>query len=155
MARRIARYFTTEYVEGNGRSFGVITRPNASLVWEQPKGAIEVEADRLLKKRLPGAKPGNNNRMGIINSKTRAALGHIAWLLGAGFSIRRIAQITTVTRPTIRNHMKRMGLVAGYCKCGERGTHQGWCSYRVALSPARQSFLRRIGWMKESRGEGN
>src|SRR3990167_5451766 len=128
VGRRVSASFTTEQVTGpQDRGFGVISGPNHATAWET-KGALERDADALLSekrnRRKRGASPGTNNRTGVINRKTQAVLGHVAWLLGAGYPLRKIQRMTGLCRPTLRTHIKRMGLVPGLCVCGQVGTHQ-------------------------------
>jgi hypothetical protein len=155
---RVSKAFTTEQVvDPQYRGYGVVHGPSGRVAWERKKGALDKQADVLIGRKRR-AKKGSNNRTGVINKKTQAALGHVAWLFGAGYPIRKIARMTKLALNTVTFHIARMGLQAGYCGCGAKGTHRGWCSYRYALSPARQAFIRK--WIEEqgskraaSRGE--
>lgn len=56
-----------------------------------------------------------------------------------GHPIRGAARIAGVSPQTARRYARQVG-EAYLCKCGEPSTHQGWCSYRYAMSPSRQAM---------------
>lgn len=58
-----------------------------------------------------------------------------------GFSIRRIASITTISPETVHKFTK--GIFA-ICGCGQRAGHKGWCSYLFQQSARRQLTLRTL-----------
>lgn len=66
-------------------------------------------------------------------------------LLLKGESIRGTAQIIGISKRTVERVLRDMGDVQIKCPCGQDARHQGWCAFRVARSPARQTFLSRWG----------
>jgi hypothetical protein len=136
MKRRTSADFSTEsFVEADRRGYGVVNSPNGHVAIEY-KTDIDRAADALLKKAR------KQPRRMTLYSGTRAQIGYILGLFQGGYSIRRIAVITGVSRMTVQKHLRRVGVVRGKCLCGQSGGHQGWCSFRVSISPKRQEFLR-------------
>lgn len=131
--RPTARSF---FSDQHGNGYDVTFKPRH--VNEQ-KSALDIEADRLLGIQPVGRR--GNNRLGVMNRKTLAALSEIVRLCEAGYSIRRIAKMVGLSKVTVNGYIKRFGISRGQCPCGQVGSHQGWCSYRIALSPVRREFL--------------
>lgn len=69
--------------------------------------------------------------------------------LALGRSIRQIAADLEIAKGTVqryRDFFVRANTAKGvtvYCACGKEASHNGWCSERFRLSPARQAFMAR------------
>lgn len=62
-------------------------------------------------------------------------------LLKQGYGIRATARTLRCSQQTIRKY-KKIALPATVilCPCGKPAGHNGWCQWRVSLSPARQQY---------------
>lgn len=70
----------------------------------------------------------------------------VAYLLGAGKSLREVESMTGVSRKTVNDIRRSVFQNADVlCGCGQEAGHKGWCSFRYAQSPERQAMMTRMG----------
>jgi hypothetical protein len=80
-----------------------------------------------------------------MNVVSKEKLVVISDMLFAGNSIREIRAATGVSKNTVRRYKDVLGVrnIDIRCACGKQAGHRGWCSHRLAKSPARMAFLSR------------